>query len=67
MSKLAMTVASDGTSFAFIEAGLDKTAYDLGSALAEALGDPSAQERWLAGGGAFSKSAIAKQEPAANE
>ena len=62
VSKLAMTVASDGTSFAFIEAGLDKTAYDLGSALAEALGDPSAQERWLAGGRAFSKSAIAKQE-----
>ena len=67
VSKLAMTVASDGTSFAFIEAGLDKTAYDLGSALAEALGDPSAQERWLAGGRAFSKSAIAKQEPAADE
>ena len=67
VSKLAMTVASDGTSFAFLEAGLDKTVYDLGSALAEALGDPSAQERWLAGGRAFSKSAIAKQEPAAAE
>ena len=66
-SKLAMTVASDGTSFAFLEAGLDKTAYDLGSALAEALGDPSAQERWLAGGQAFGKSAIAKQEPTAEE
>ena len=67
VSKLAMTVASDGTSFAFIEAGLDKTAYDLGSALAEALADPQAQERWLAGGRAFSKSAIAKQEPATDE
>ena len=66
-SKLAMTVASDGTSFAFLEAGLDKTVYDLGSALAEALGDPTAQERWLAGERAFSKAAIAKQEPAANE
>ena len=66
VSKLAMTVASDGTSFAFLEAGLDKTVYDLGSALAEALGDPAAQERWLTGGRAFSKSAIAKQEPAAS-
>jgi hypothetical protein len=66
-SKLAMTVASDGTSFAFLEASFDKTVYDLGSALAEALGDPAAQERWLAGERAFSKSAIAKQEPAANE
>jgi len=66
-SKLAMTVASDGTSFAFLEAGFDKTVYDLGSALAEALGDPAAQERWLAGERAFSKAAIAKQEPAAGE
>ena len=65
-SKLAMTVASDGTSFAFLEAGFDKTVYDLGSALAEALGDPTAQARWLAGERAFSKAAIAKQEPAAN-
>lgn len=64
-SKLAMTVASDGTSFAFIEAGFDKTAYDLGSALAEALGDPGARDRWLAGERAFSDTAIAKQEPAA--
>ena len=63
-SKLAMTVASDGTSFAFIEAGFDKTAYDLGSALAEALGDPGARDRWLAGERAFSDTAIAKQEPA---
>ncbi len=66
-SKLAMTVASDGTSFAFFEAGFDKTVYDLGSALAEALGDPTAQARWLGGERAFSKSAIAKQEPAASE
>ena len=66
-SKLAMTVASDGTSFAFLEAGFDKTVYDLGSALAEALGDPAAEERWLAGERAFSKSAIAKQEPTAGE
>ncbi|MEO6787969.1 MAG: YkgJ family cysteine cluster protein [Chthoniobacteraceae bacterium] len=66
VSKLAMTVASDGTSFAFLDAGLDKTVYDLGSALAEALGDPTTQERWLAGGQAFSKAAIAKQEPSAN-
>ncbi len=65
-SKLAMTVASDGTSFAFLEAGLDKTVYDLGSALAEALGDPDAQPRWLAGERAFSTGAIAKQEPAAS-
>jgi Fe-S-cluster containining protein len=63
VSKLAMTVASDGTSFAFLEAGLDKTVYDLGSALAEALGDPSAQDRWLAGERAFSDAAKAKQEP----
>jgi Fe-S-cluster containining protein len=62
-SKLAMTVASDGTSFAFFEAGFDKTVYDLGSALAEALGDPAAQERWLAGERAFSDAAKAKQEP----
>jgi Fe-S-cluster containining protein len=66
-TKLAMTVASDGTSFAFLEAGFDKTVYDLGSALAEALGDPAAEERWLAGERAFSKSAIAKQEPSAGE
>ena len=63
VSKLAMTVASDGTSFAFLEAGLDKTVYDLGNALAEALGDPSAQDRWLAGERAFSDAAKAKQEP----
>ena len=62
-SKLAMTVANDGTAFAFIEAGLDKTAYDLGSALLEALTDPEAQRRWLAGGRAFSDAAVAKQEP----
>jgi Fe-S-cluster containining protein len=66
-SKLAMTVASDGTSFAFLEAGFDKTAYDLGSALAEALGDNTALERWFAGGRAFSAAAIAKQENAARE
>jgi Fe-S-cluster containining protein len=66
-SKLAMTVASDGTSFAFLEAGFDKTAYDLGSALAEALSDDTALERWLAGGRAFSDTAIAKQENAATE
>ena len=64
-SKLAMTVASDGTAFAFLEAGFDRTAYDLGSALAEALGDDTALERWLAGGRAFSDAAIAKQEKAA--
>ena len=64
-SKLAMTVASDGTSFAFLEAGFDKTAYDLGSALAEALGDPNALARWIAGERAFSNAAIAKQENAA--
>jgi len=64
-SKLAMTVASDGTSFAFLEAGFDKTAYDLGSALAEALSDDTALKRWLAGGRAFSDATIAKQEPAA--
>jgi Fe-S-cluster containining protein len=62
-SKIAMTVASDGTSFAFLEAGFDKTVYDLGSALAEALADSTALERWLAGGRAFSNAAIAKQEP----
>ncbi|MEQ1850776.1 MAG: YkgJ family cysteine cluster protein [Chthoniobacteraceae bacterium] len=66
-SKLAMTVASDGTSFAFLEAGFDKTAYDLGSALAEALSDDDALQRWLAGGRAFSDAAIAKQEKAASE
>jgi Fe-S-cluster containining protein len=64
-SKLAMTIASDGTSFAFIEAGFDKTAYDLGSALAEALRDDTALTRWLAGGRAFSEAAIAKQEKTA--
>jgi Fe-S-cluster containining protein len=64
-SKLTMTVASDGTSFAFLEAGFDKTAYDLGSALAEALSDPAALERWLAGEQPFSSTAIAKQETAA--
>lgn len=61
-TKLAMTVASDGSTFAFIEAGFDKTAYDLGSALAEALASPEPQERWLRGEPAFSESAKAKQE-----
>jgi Fe-S-cluster containining protein len=64
-SKLTMTVASDGTSFAFLDAGFDKTAYDLGSALAEALGDPTPLARWLAGERAFSNAALAKQEGAA--
>ena len=61
-TKLAMTVASDGSTFAFIEAGFDKTAYDLGSALAEALASPEPQERWLRGEPSFSESAKAKQE-----
>ena len=61
-TKLAMTVASDGSTFAFIEAGFDKTAYDLGSALAEALASPEPQGRWLRGEPAFSESAKAKQE-----
>jgi Fe-S-cluster containining protein len=61
-SKLAMNVAADGSTFAFIEAGLDKLTYDLGSALAEALGDPEAQARWECGEPAFSPAARAKQQ-----
>ena len=61
-TKLAMTVASDGSTFAFIEAGFDKTAYDLGSVLAEALASPEPLARWLRGEPAFSDGAKAKQE-----
>lgn len=61
-TKLAMTVAADGTAFAFLEAGLDKNVYDLGSALAEALAGPEPLERWLRGDTAFSVSALAKQQ-----
>ena len=61
-TKLAMTVASDGSTFAFIEAGFDKTAYDLGSALAEAHASPEPLARWLRGEPAFSDGAKAKQE-----
>jgi Fe-S-cluster containining protein len=61
-TKLAMTVAADGTAFAFIEQGLDKNAYDLGSALAEALLSGEPLERWLRGEQAFSDTALAKQQ-----
>jgi Fe-S-cluster containining protein len=60
--KASMTAAADGSTFAFIEAGMDKTTYDLSSALYEALGDPAAEARWLGGEQAFSDSAKAKQE-----
>ena len=60
-SKLAMTVAADGSTFAFIDRGFDKTVYDLGSALAEALADAAPLERWLRGEPAFSEAARAKQ------
>jgi hypothetical protein len=62
-TKLAMTVAADGTAFAFLERGFDKNVYDLGSALAEALADHAPLERWLQGEPAFSRSALAKQQP----
>jgi Fe-S-cluster containining protein len=62
-SKLAMTVAADGTAFAFLESGFDKNVYDLGSALAEALADSAPHERWLRGEPAFSPDARAKQQP----
>lgn len=61
-SKLAMTIAADGTAFAFLEAGFDKNVYDLGSALAEALASTEPLERWLQGEQAFSDSALAKQQ-----
>lgn len=61
-SKLALTVAADGTAFAFLEAGFDKNVYDLGSALAEALGSTAPLERWLRGEQAFSDAALAKQQ-----
>jgi Fe-S-cluster containining protein len=61
-TKLAMTVAADGTAFAFLERGFDKNVYDLGSALAEALADSAPLERWLRGEPAFSPSALAKQQ-----
>ena len=61
-SRLSMTSAADGSTFAFIEAGMDKTTYDLSSALHEALTDPEALSRWLGGEQAFSDSAKAKQE-----
>jgi Fe-S-cluster containining protein len=61
-TKLAMTVAADGTAFAFLERGFDKNVYDLGSALAEALADTAPLERWLQGEPAFSRAALAKQQ-----
>ena len=61
-TKLAMTVAADGTAFAFLERGLDKNVYDLGSALAEALASEAPLERWLRGEQAFSDAALAKQQ-----
>jgi Fe-S-cluster containining protein len=61
-TKLAMTVAADGTAFAFLERGFDKNVYDLGSALAEALADSTPLERWLRGEAAFSTAALAKQQ-----
>jgi hypothetical protein len=61
-AKLAMTVAADGSTFAFIEAGFDKLTYDLGSALAEALASDEPLERWLRGEAAFSAGARAKQQ-----
>jgi Fe-S-cluster containining protein len=64
-TKLAMTVAADGTAFAFLEQGFDKNVYDLGSALAEALADQAPLERWLRGEQTFSDLALAKQQRAA--
>ena len=61
-TKLAMTVAADGTAFAFLERGLDKNVYDLGSALAEALASEAPLARWVQGEQAFSDSALAKQQ-----
>jgi len=61
-AKLAMTVAADGSTFAFVEAGFDKLTYDLGSALAEALTDDEPLNRWLRGEPAFSATARAKQQ-----
>ena len=60
--KASMTAAADGSTFAFIEAGMDRTTYDLSSALYEALSDPEALNRWIGGEQAFSDSAKAKQE-----
>jgi Fe-S-cluster containining protein len=66
-AKLAMTVAADGSTFAFVEAGFDKLTYDLGSALAEALADDEPLNRWLRGEPAFSASARARQEAATSD
>ncbi len=60
--KSSMTAAADGSTFAFIEAGMDKTTYDLSTALHEALTDPETLTRWLGGEQAFSDAAKAKQE-----
>lgn len=60
--KASMTAAADGSTFAFIEAGMDKTTYDLSSALFEALSDPETVNRWIGGEQAFSDAAKAKQE-----
>ena len=60
--KASMTAAADGSTFAFIEAGMDRTTYDLSSALHEALSSTEPMHRWLEGGQAFSDSAKAKQE-----
>lgn len=62
--KASMTAAADGSTFAFIEAGMDRTTYDLSSALYEALSSTEPAHRWLEGGQAFSDSAKAKQENA---
>ena len=60
--KASMTAAADGSTFAFLEAGMDKTTYDLSSALYEALSNPEALNRWIGGDQAFSDPAKAKQE-----
>jgi Fe-S-cluster containining protein len=65
--KSSMTAAADGSTFAFIEAGVDRTTYDLSSALYEALSEPAALTRWLGGEQAFSDAAKAKQEGLVHE
>ena len=55
--------AARGVHHPFVRAGFDAYYYDLPSALAEALSDPSCEERWLEGQKAFSSPAESKSPP----
>ncbi len=65
--RLIMRVAHDAVAWAFQEGGHDMELYQLSAGLAEALKDPTAQERWQAGERAFSDAALSRGTPAAKE